>query len=611
MTCKRAHRSTAVGAFAWLVAAFLVLIVFTPNTFATTPPLFLPAVTYSTGGENAVFPNGGGPIWIALADVNADARPDVLVANWCASFNSCIHGTVGVLLGNGDGTLQPAVDYDSGGYHAFSVMVADVNRDGKPDLLVTNGCADLVGFCPDDGSLGVLLGNGDGTFQAVRNYSSGGSTSSAALADLNGDGNPDVMVANCVPSGELCPFGNGEVGVLFGNGDGSFQPVATYDSGGLDAAFIAEADVNGDGVPDLLVLNTAVCNNCTGNVGVLLGRGDGTFQPVQTYGAGLYSPGFLVASDVNGDGALDLVVTEETGGGGLLAVLLGRGDGTFRSAAIYGTGGLYATPLQVADVNGDRNPDLLLTNGQFCAGRDPSEGCVAVLLGNGDGTFKAAATYDSGGVGAWWFTLADVDGDGRLDAIVANQCSGTCSQGGSVGVLLGNGDGTFQLPARFASGGIASTWVAAEDVNGDSQPDVLVANVNGKVGSIGVLLNNNQPLDTTPPVITLSVTPKVLWPPKGKMLPVTISGTITDTGSGVNLSSAAYFVTDEYGLIQPTGVITLGAGGSYSFTVLLQASRQGSDLDGRRYSITVRASDNAGNAGSQSTVVTVPHDQGN
>jgi hypothetical protein len=115
--------------------------------------------------------------------------------------------------------------------------------------------------------------------------------------------------------------------------------------------------------------------------------------------------------------------------------------------------------------------------------------------------------------------------------------------------------------------------------------------------------------DTTPPLIKVSVAPKQLWPPNGKMVPVTISGTITDTGSGVNASSAAYAVQDEYGEVQPTGAITLGPGGSYSFTVLLQASRLGIDLDGRRYTVTVSASDNAGNAGSESGAVIVPHDQ--
>jgi hypothetical protein len=115
--------------------------------------------------------------------------------------------------------------------------------------------------------------------------------------------------------------------------------------------------------------------------------------------------------------------------------------------------------------------------------------------------------------------------------------------------------------------------------------------------------------DTTPPVTTLSTKPKLLWPPTGSMMPVTISGTIIDTGSGVNAKSVAYAVKDEYGEVQPSGSIALGPGGRYSFTVPLQASRLGKDLDGRQYTITVRASDNAGNAGLASAVVTVPHDR--
>jgi hypothetical protein len=94
------------------------------------------------------------------------------------------------------------------------------------------------------------------------------------------------------------------------------------------------------------------------------------------------------------------------------------------------------------------------------------------------------------------------------------------------------------------------------------------------------------------------------------MVPVTVSGTITDTGSGVNAGTAAYAVSDEYGKVQPQGAIGLGPGGAYSFTVLLQASRLGMDTDGRRYEVTVRATDNAGNGGSKTGVVNVPHDQG-
>jgi virginiamycin B lyase len=117
--------------------------------------------------------------------------------------------------------------------------------------------------------------------------------------------------------------------------------------------------------------------------------------------------------------------------------------------------------------------------------------------------------------------------------------------------------------------------------------------------------------DTTPPAITMSDSPTVLWPPNGKMVPVTVSGTITDTGSGVNASSVGFAVSDEYGAVQPSGMVTLGPGGAYSFIVLLQASRLGADSDGRQYTITVSASDNAGNKGSNASIVTVVHDRRN
>ena len=115
--------------------------------------------------------------------------------------------------------------------------------------------------------------------------------------------------------------------------------------------------------------------------------------------------------------------------------------------------------------------------------------------------------------------------------------------------------------------------------------------------------------DVTPPAITVSATPETLWPPNGKRVSVTISGTIKDAESGVNASTAAYAVIDEYGLIQPNGPIQVAMDGSYAFTIKLQASRKGNDRDGRQYTITVSAQDNEGNQGSKSTVVTVPHDQ--
>ena len=211
-------------------------------------PLFLPVVTYDSGGDESHS--------VAVADVNGDGKPDLLVANYCVSSNNCAEGSVGVLLGRGDGTFQPAVAYSSGGSTTASLAVADLNGDGKPDLVVAS----------QSGSVGALLGIGDGTFQPVVTYSAGGAVSvSVAVADVNGDGKPDLLVANQCDTG-VGNCKNPSVGVLLGTGDGTFQAATTYAAlDGLDS--LAVADVNGDGKPDLLV--TSGSNN--NNIGVLLG----------------------------------------------------------------------------------------------------------------------------------------------------------------------------------------------------------------------------------------------------------------------------------------------------------------------------------------------------
>jgi hypothetical protein len=175
--------------------------------------------------------------------VNGDGNPDLLVANLCAQQFQC-EGAVGVLLGNGDGTFQPAVTYDPGGENSGSVATADVNGDGRLDLMVVNICGLS---CGGNGTVGVLLGNGDGSFQPAVAYDSGGRSAwSVAVGDVNGDGKPDMAVANAVDN---------TVGVLLGNGDGTFQPSETYSSAGTSPESVAIADVNGDTKPDLLLTN--------------------------------------------------------------------------------------------------------------------------------------------------------------------------------------------------------------------------------------------------------------------------------------------------------------------------------------------------------------------
>ena len=424
------------------------------------------ALTYATGGYYAYS--------VAVADVNGDGKPDLVVANRCAT-SSCTNGSVGVLLGNGDGTFQTAVAYGTGGQYAYSVAIADVNGDGKPDLVVTNECA--TSSCTN-GSVSVLLGNGDGTFQTALTYGTGGQYAySVAVADVNGDGKPDLVVANEVSN---------TLGVLLGNGDGTFQTALTYGTGGQDAYSVAIADVNGDGKPDLVVANEG-----SNTLGVLLGNGDGTFQTAVSYGTGGQYAYSVAIADVNGDGKPDLVVANE--GSNNLGVLLGNGDGTFQAAVIYGTGGPGALSVAVADVNLDGKPDLVVAN--MCASSSCTNGSVSLLLGNGDGTFQTAPNYGTGAQDAYSVAVADVNGDGNPDLVVANECS-TCANG-SVSVLLGNGDGTFQPAVTYGTGGQYAFSVAIADVNGDGKPDLVVAN--GCVsssdcanGTVSVLLGNGD-----------------------------------------------------------------------------------------------------------------------
>jgi hypothetical protein len=209
----------------------------------------------------------------------------------------------------------------------------------------------------------------------------------------------------------------------------------------------------------------------------------------------------------------------------------------------------------------------------------------------------------------------DLNGDGKLDLLVTNECAtlNECNTSpiGGVGVLLGNGDGTFQKALTYQSGDYLALGLAVGDVNGDGKPDVAVvnecsdySNCSGH-GAVGVLINT-LPM---PPAVTISANPTTLWPPDGALVPVTISGAITDAGGSVNASTAAYAVKDEYGQVQPSGPIILSSGGKYSITVWLQASRDGNDKNGRKYTITVSAKDNNDQLGSASTVVTVAHDR--
>jgi uncharacterized protein (UPF0548 family) len=532
-------------------------------------PIFLAAPTYGSGGEDAYS--------VAVADVNGDGEPDMVVANYCASSSSCTNGSVSVLLGNGDGTFQAPVSYGSGGEYSYSVAVADVNGDGKPDLLVANYCASSSSCT--NGSVSVLLGNGDGTFQTAVSYSSGGEDAwSVAVADVNGDGKPDLLVTNACVSSSNCAIGS--VSVLLGNGDGTFQTAVSYGSGGEYSRTVAVRDVNGDGKPDLLVANECASNsNCAnGSVSVLLGNGDGTFRTAVSYGSGGEDTFSVAVADVNGDGKPDLLVTSLCASNtncanGSVSVLLGNGDGTFQTAVSYGSGGEGTFSVVVAEVNGDGKPDLLVAN-ECGSNNNCANGSVSVLLGNGDGTFQAALSYDSGGYYAFSVAVGDVNGDGKPDLVVANLCvSGANCANGLMAVLLGNGDGTFQAAVSYGPGGYAAYSVAVGDVNGDGKPDLVVANycasnTNCTNGSVSVLLGNGDGTFQTAVSYasggeySLSV---AMADVNGDGKPDLIVANDCASNSNCANGSASVLLGNGDGTFQTA--VSFGSGGTYSYSV--------------------------------------------
>jgi hypothetical protein len=364
-----------------------------------------------------------------------------------ATANSALNGTVSVLLGNGNGTFQAARNFAAGSY-PFAVTVGDVNGDGLQDLAAANERSN---------SVSVLLGNGDGTFQAARDFVVGSIPLSVAVGEFNGDGRPDLAVAN---------RDTNNVSLLLGNGDGTFQAARNFAVGNGPYSVVV-GEFNGDGRADL-----ATANLRGSTVSVLLGNGDGTFQTARDITVGS-NPYCLVVGEFNGDGHVDLAVADsaELGGTPAVSVLLGNGDGSFQAARNFAAGSVPMS-VAVADVNGDGRSDLAVTNAYS---RN-----VSVLLGNGDGSFQAARHF---AVGAFPTSVAlgEFNGDGRIDFAVANR------DGWNISVRLGNGDGSFEIPGFFGVGSNPYS-VAVGEFNGDGLPDLATANMSSD--TVSVLLGN-------------------------------------------------------------------------------------------------------------------------
>jgi dienelactone hydrolase len=323
-------------------------------------------------------------------------------------------------------------------------VLADVNRDGKLDLIGEMGGTDVIT---------VRLGNGDGTFQGEMQYPTAAGPNYPLVGDFNSDGKIDIAV--------LCE--SGVISILLGNADGTFQShIDSPIDAGLHNFGMAAGDLNGDGKLDLVVGYQDPNSN---SISVLFGNGDGTFRAPVDYAAG-FEPGAVTIADLNGDGKLDIVAANFGNfGGNTVSVLLGNGDGTFQPQVQYATSG---GPLWViaADFNHDGKLDLAVDSSCGSASRCGYPGSVSILLGNGDGTFHAHVDYP---VDAFPYSLAagDLTGRGVLDLAVTDLDYNELS------ILLGHGDGTFAAATTFPTSS-RPVGVVLADLNNDGRLDAVV-----------------------------------------------------------------------------------------------------------------------------------------
>lgn len=482
---------------------------------------------------------GASPQAIVSADFNGDGHLDLATTN--AGDN-----TVSVLLGNPDGTFQPART-SAAGSGPLSFAVGDFNQDGKLDLATANA-----------GDVSVLLGNGNGTFQAPTSISIGdaGSPASVAVGDFNGDGKLDLGVTSNVyfpgtpgtpgywvpdyyggtyyPGTPGTPgYNEGRANVLLGNGTGSFEaPIASYLGYGSHT-FAAVADFNGD-----LKLDFASTSQENGTVDVLLGSGMGTFGSPVAFGAGYY-PNSVAAGDVNADGKYDLVTANRYGND--VSVLLGDGIGGFGAAQNYAIGSMPDSVV-LGDFNHDTKLDIATAN--------YSSNDVSILRGDGNGAFSPVV--NSAAPGAYAVAAGDFNGDGWLDTATANP------NGNNVSVLINTQDWrSFQVsgfPSAASAGQAHTITLTAENAG-----HVLT----GYTGTVHFSSSDPQadlPADYTfmagdNGTHTFTVTLKTAGS-QSLTATDTVSGTITGSQVGivVNPAAASTFVVTGFPSSLTTGV---------------------------------------------------------
>jgi hypothetical protein len=342
----------------------------------------------------------GAPYVITSGDFNGDGKMDLVAGD-------VQHNDIVMLIGNGDGSLKAPLTYHMAA-SPFYVIAFDFNRDGKLDLAIANSSSAA--------NVSLLFGKGDGSFELPVNYAVGKSPNHICAADFNRDGWLDLAVLN----------GNGGIDVLLANSDGTFQSPKSFGFA-EPPVVLAAGDVNGDGKTDMIV-GTRISSSRT--VGVVLGNGDGTFQPPiatnsTTFpnGSGPYA---IVLGDFDRDGKNDVALTDEN-----LKILKGNGDGTFKVPSFNFNLRNTSTDLKAGDFNGDGKLDLV-TTGVF------GSGALQIMLSNGDGSFQDAGDQVKGDMSVS-VVVTDLNGDTRPD--LAANINGALAVA-LVNVTPGNPDNT-------------------------------------------------------------------------------------------------------------------------------------------------------------------------
>ncbi len=400
------------------------------------------------------FAVGTNPRALAATDLNGDGNRDLAVTNFGSE-------NVSVLMGKGGGDFNGPAIIPVFASPAHSLAAGDFNGDGHQDLAAGA-----------NGRTSILLSNGAGDFTRVADVGFGTGAFVSTL-DLDNNGKLDLLIVDATFNNQLSS--------LLGLGDGTFAPRRFFPVGGEAPVSIATGDFNSDGKPD-----AATSNFGSANLSIFLGDGLGGFGPV-THVLVFGQTPFVASGDFNNDGKTDLVATRYHEDN--IAVVLGNGNGTFIPVA--GSpfiAGSSPWAIAVSDFNGDGDADLAITNHALVN----FQRAVAILLGNGSGSFSAPTTY-SVGSRATSIAVADYNLDGKPDLATADADSNTLS------ILLGKGDGTFGTASKLAFG-LDPVFVAAGDFNSDGRKDLATATAGGVV----VLPNTCSSAPVAPPSLSIA-----------------------------------------------------------------------------------------------------------